>query len=93
MCLQEFHRTDRPVETQDRSQKCEEQKIGDKESEKDKELIKESKQEKGDKQKHNQELNVLEEKAKRRRDSKISRDDECIPSGSTKLVKGTIKQH
>lgn len=84
---------DRPVETQDRSQKCEQQKTGDKESDKDKELIKESEQEKGVKQKHGQELNVLEEKAKRRRDSKISRDDERISSGLTKLVKGTITQH
>lgn len=93
ICLQELDRTDRTVDTQDRSQMCEQQKLGDKERDKDKELIKENEQEKGDKQKVNQELNVLEEKAKSLRDSKISRDDDCIASGLRKLVKGTIKQH
>lgn len=93
ICQQELDRTDRLAETQDRNQKCERQKIGDKDRDEEKELMKENEQEKGDKQKLNQELNVLEEKAKRLRDSKISRDGECIPSGLRKFVKGTIKQH
>lgn len=66
--------------------------MGDKKRDKE-ELVKEKEQEKEEKQQFNHELNVLEEKAKRLRDSKISRKCLCIPSVLRKLVKGTIKQH
>lgn len=64
---------DRLAETAERSQKCEQQKTGDM-GRHEEEMGKEQEKEK---QQFNQELNVLEEKAKRLRDSKISRKCKC----------------
>ncbi|XP_045916905.1 lebercilin isoform X1 [Micropterus dolomieu] len=68
LSLKELDRVDRQVETKDRHQKCEQQKMTDREKERQKELVKEKEQEKEEKQQLNREINVLEEKAKRLKD-------------------------
>lgn len=67
---------DRQAETEDKHQKWEQQKTREREKERDKKkvLVKEKEPEKEEKQQLNQELNVLEEKAKRLMDGKISKD-------------------
>lgn len=75
-CQQELDRVDRLAETPDRTQKCEQQKTGD--TGRDEEGL--EKEHEKEKQQFNQELNVLGEKAKRLRDSKISRKCKCTPT-------------
>ncbi|XP_059213070.1 lebercilin isoform X2 [Centropristis striata] len=76
LSLKELDRVDRQAETEDRHQKWEQQKIRDREKDgvKEKELMKEK--EKEEKQQLNLELNVLEEKAKRLRDSWENKKEE-----------------
>lgn len=62
---------DRQAETKDRHQNCEQQKMRDKEKHREREREQER-----EKQQLNQELSVLEEKAKRLRDGK----DNSIPT-------------
>lgn len=73
-CQQELDGVGRQEETGDRHQTWEQQKMRDREKERDKEeeLMKEREQEK--EEKVSQGLNVREEKAKRQRDGKISRE-------------------
>ncbi|XP_056260855.1 lebercilin isoform X2 [Seriola aureovittata] len=63
LSLKELDRVDRQVETEDRHPNWEQQKMRDREKERDKE-----KEQEKDKRQLNQELNMLEEKAKRIRD-------------------------
>lgn len=63
---------DRPAEVEDRNQKCEEQKSVDRQ--RDEQRLEKEK----DRKEHlNQELNVLEEKAKRLRDGRMTRKFTC----------------
>lgn len=64
-CQQELDTEDRQAETEDSHQNQEQQRRRDKEKDKDRE-----KEQEREKQQLNQELNVLEEKAKRLRDGK-----------------------
>lgn len=61
---------DRQAETEDRHQNWEQQKMREKERVREKDLVKGREQEKKEKLQLNQELNALEEKAKRLRDGK-----------------------
>ncbi|XP_071335184.1 lebercilin [Trachinotus anak] len=63
LSLKELDRVDGPVEAEDRHQNLEQQKMKDREKDRDRE-----KEQEKEKQQLNQELNVLEEKAKRLRD-------------------------
>ncbi|XP_039981168.1 lebercilin isoform X2 [Xiphias gladius] len=63
LSLKELDRVDRQAETKDRHQNCEQQKMRDKEKHREREREQER-----EKQQLNQELSVLEEKAKRLRD-------------------------
>lgn len=66
LSLKELDRVDRKAETDDRHQNWEQQKMREKERDREKDMVKE--QEKKEKLQLNQELNLLEEKAKRLRD-------------------------
>lgn len=82
---------DRQVETKDRHQKCEQQKMTDREKERQKELVKEKEQEKEEKQQLKREINVLEEKAKRLKDGEISKEYTYVTL-LRKFVKSTREQ-
>ncbi|XP_026175188.1 lebercilin [Mastacembelus armatus] len=68
LSLKELDRVDRHAETEDKLQNWEEKNIRDRERDREKELEKKNVQEKKKKQQLNQEMNVLEEKAKTLRD-------------------------
>ncbi|CAK6962241.1 lebercilin [Scomber scombrus] len=68
LSLKELDRGDRKAEADDRHQNCEQQKMREKERDREKGLVKEREQEEKGKLQLNQQMNVLEEKAKRLRD-------------------------